>query len=264
MRVFSAFCAVLCITLTTVAYFLFSNAPKAIRGEEKTISIEADGNIDLYSLDLQGFHFVDNTSAAVQLISVPSSEKARVEVTYSEDLDKYGFVVDISNNQITLSMESDAVHPIQSFLVKIYAPLSLVKVNGSGYALTVEGTFANLFSLYVSGDIKTDVSLSGNTNFVLASAGSSIVTVSGSAYNTHIALSGSTSAYAEELVCNSARVSIAGSGKTTLSILDSLSTMLKGDSFLEYWGSPQIIEQDIESTSTLTQISATIPTVSIN
>ncbi len=260
MRIFSGFCALLCMCLTIIAYLLYSNAPRSINGDDKVVSVIAKDSVDMYMIKLEGLQFSDNEHAIVQLVSIPSSQPARIEAIYSEGLDDYGFLASISENTITISMESDTRHPIKTFSVIIYAPLNFVTANGSGYSLVLNEALSKNLSLYVSGDITSNVTLNENTSIDLASAGSSIITLLGYAQSTNIALSGSTSVFAEELVSSKAQVSISGSGEVRLSVLDSLATTLKGASTLSYWGDPQILRQNVEDTSVFTQVDSIIPT----
>ncbi len=259
MRLFSAVCAVICIGTTIIVYSLFSNAPKVIRGDDKILSLSAQEINPSYTIEIKNINFTNTSNARIKLVSIPSNQSARVDAIYSEDLDSYAFVVDMTNDHISLSMESDDIHPIQTFDVTIYAPISFVKVDGSGYSVSADVALTQNFSLYISGEVTVNVSLSDALGFTLASAGSSFVEVSGKAKNSIIGISGSGLVDAGQFVSDSATVRISGSGNTGLAVKHHLDVVLKGSSSLSYWGNPELGMKNIDKEAQFVQVSEAVP-----
>ncbi len=255
MKLFACVCAVICSAMTIITCSLISASPDAIRGDDKSISLVSDKKNVSYSLLIDELQFHENKDIKIHLIPVSTSQVARIEAIYSEDLDEYGFVAKITDTAIMLSMEAEAPHPIKTFNVVIYAPVNHIEANGSGYRLLVDNPISENFSMYLIGDVQTSVSLGNVNQFLLASAGSSLVDITGTSKLTNIAISGSSSVLAEYLVCDYAKVHISGTGTTKVSINDELHAILKGSSLLEYLGNPIVYRDAIDSTSSILQVS---------
>ncbi len=254
MKMISSVCALVCVVLAIVTCTLSSKGPDAIRGEIKTMTLAA-GKIDqTYTIDLTSLQFLNNKEARVQIISQPSYQEARVEATYSEDLDNYGFSIQIVEDTISIEMETDFSHPIKKFDISIFANFNHINVGGSGYKLSVDALLIDYISMYVTGDLDIDIEMPDSSEFVLATAGSSNFDLSGNVKNTTIALAGSSVIEATDLLCEKADISISGTGKTAISVSNVLSAVLKGNSLLEYLGNPEITEQVVEYGSVLAQL----------
>ncbi len=251
---FSSICALFCVMLAIVTCTLSLKSPDAIRGDEKTITVHAGTIGHVYSIDLKGLQFINNREANITIISSPSHQEARVEATYSEDLENYSFNIEFVDNTIIVSMDSQTPHPIKKFDILIYANFNHINVSGTGYALEVDALLLDFVSLYVTGDLRVNLMMPQSEGLVLASAGSSHFSLEGNVETAIIALAGSSVVEAKDLLCDSADVSISGTGKTTLSVYKNLSIDLKGDSILEYIGSPSIISEELEGNSTIAQV----------
>ncbi len=254
MKFFACVCAILCFVLTIVTCSIVSSSSDAIRGEDKSLSVVADSRNVSYSLLINELKFHKNQDVKIQLIPVATSQEARIEALYSEELDEYGFFAKIINSNISIGMTSEVSHPIKTFNVVIYAPVHHIEASGSGYRLLIDKPLSKQFSLYLIGDISTTLALDDNNYFLLASAGSSLVDITGKSKVTNIAISGNSSVFAEYLVCDYAKVHISGSSLARISVLDELQAMLKKNSTLEYLGNPVVNREAVDTTSTLVQV----------
>ncbi len=256
MKLFTYICAMLCLVTTIIICTLLIAAPTSIRGADKIIAVDAGQTNVLYNLVIDNLHFSgNNANVVVHVVPILPTQEARIEAVYSEGLDEYNFSAQIHDNEIRLSMEAEKGRAIKTFDVTVYAPINVISASGNGYRLVVDTPIVNNFSLFLSGNIQTTTSFNSDTDFLIASAGSSVVDVAGEARVARIAISGNSSVLGEYLVCDSAHVAISGTGNASLSIKNEMDVTLHGDSSLEYMGSPKIINQYVDEGSILKQTS---------
>ncbi len=259
MKSYALACAVLCTILTVITCLLISSMPDTIRGDDKAVSIVSDMDGVIYTLVIDELNFLNsNKNVKIHVIPISPFQETRIEAIYSEELDNYGFVAKIEDDVITLSTDTVLSHPIKTFDVKIFAPIDTIHAGGKGYRLLLDAPLNKTFSTYLTGNIEATLSFSKDTNFILASAGSSTIDISGEAHIAHVALSGSSVIYGEYLVCNSADIHMSGSGTIQLSVMDNLRATLRGHSVLEYMGSPNIELGILDNTALLTQLSSAL------
>ncbi len=255
MKPFSIFCAVLCTVSTLIVCIFTMSNPDPIRGEDVPFVLEAvEGNTE-YGLTIEGLHFI-NSTPEIRITVVPTdmSVPARVEALYSEDLHKYNFSISIIDEEIKISMDSDYAHPIKTLDIHVYANVHTVISNGRGFSLAVDTGIMEAFNMYVTGTISADVSLPKTSAVSFVIAGDSTMQLSGLSDVANINIAGNVNIYGMKFVTESAVVSATGTSTVALSVSRNISASLKGQSSLEYFGSPSVNET-VDSESKVVQIS---------
>lgn len=129
----------------------------SISGASKSI-IETVSDNTVSAIDIDRLCFT-RSDVFIRIIPIDPSEVARVEVTYSEEFDNYGFYVTIENSVISVGTGfKDYIYDIDEFNMTIYANFNEIGLSGGGYDALVDATGIKVISIGTSGAVDCDVS----------------------------------------------------------------------------------------------------------
>lgn len=127
-----------------------------------------------YGINFDNLNFT-NSNVTIKIIPVTDSKDARIEVTYSEALDHYGFNVDVQPETISIRLDSNYRYDIDTFRMEIYAVFDEVDMSGGGYNVSINATGTSKLNVSASGAVDCSVSSLDASTFGINTSGSSSV-----------------------------------------------------------------------------------------
>ncbi len=123
-------------------------------------------------------------------------------------------------------------------------------VSGGGDSIA-DSIQAETIDIHMSGGSETDIKDLATDTLSLENSGGGRATVAGSITKGKINLSGGSNINGKELGCKEMNFSSSGGGRSTLWVQDSLEVTLSGGSSLGYYGSPEILRENLSGGSNL-------------
>jgi len=180
------------------------------------------------------------------------SEKYRAVVAVDSNLEKY-IEVSTEDNVLNISNKNNGMYAGNTFtkcLIDIYCPnLTEISISGSGSFNSVDRIASSSFTAEISGS----GSIGGTfdcENFAAKISGSGSITAAGNAKDVVVSISGSGNFNGIDFDTRNATVSIGGSGKASIGVLDNLIATLFGEGSggqITYHGNP-LIESHVNGT----------------
>lgn len=189
-----------------------------------------------YEIILENLSFVSSRNVDVEIIA---SEDTRVEVDYSEGLERYGFAVTFDDDVLRVGTDSPRSFSTTAFVMTVYAPYDRISLSG-GMPLKVDANGLDSLSVDVRGasDIRIQALDASAVDIELEGAGAFDLT--GRTDHLSVDLEGAGSVDAKQLISSIADVSIDGAGSVELSVSEVLDVEINGLGSIAYYGSPEV------------------------
>lgn len=233
----------------------------SVSGSDNTITKEASSAGGVYRINFNGLYFTNN-NVTIDIIPIDASEKAKVEVTYSEEFDNYGFDVDITNETISIRVNSDnnSGYDIDRFEMTIYAFFDeIVMIGGGGYETIVDASGIKDLKIRSNGSGQCKISSLENSSLNIQATGSTGITLSGTTKYADIDIRAPSGIDAKNLICDSADINISSPGDVEISVKNDLDIVISSHGTVRYYGSPIVNKKIIGRFGSVEQVSSTFP-----
>jgi hypothetical protein len=172
-------------------------------------------------------------------VNYRASHEYRVVVTVDSNLEEYTRVY-TEGDALKIGTKNRKSYSFTNYIVDVYCPkLSAVSSSGSVRFNGIDKITASTFALRISGSGDIDCYIECN-KFDADISGSGEIEVSGSAKEMNVSVSGSVTFDGKEFQTNNAAVSVSGSGRMQIWVLDYLKVKVSGWSRVTYRGNPKI------------------------
>ena len=228
--------AVSCVFLTGCAVHIHYGRTRELSGDEKTIKKEAESNAyKEYSLDMDELLM----QSSDLIVTIEPSDKAYIELTYSDDLEDYGFYANIEHDEIKIGTTSKKKFRDPNFRAVIHANVSECHFAGK-YKAEWKCIPCNKVELGMSGAVNCDIQDLDCKNLDVTTNGASRLSMSGKAGDAEVVLNGASEYEAKELLCNNIKAELNGASMMKISVTDLLDVEVNGAGEVSYYGSPEV------------------------
>ena len=216
------------------------------------------GNGDMVTSERAVSPFEEIQISGRAVVNYHASQEYRAVVTVDSNLEEYTMVY-TEGDVLKIGTKSGKSYSFTNYIVDVYSPkLNAVSVSGSVRFNGMDKISTSTFALGISGSAKINgtfgcdnfsVRISGSgdieshiecNKFEADISGSSAITATGSAKEMSVSVSGSVSFNGNEFQTSNANVSISGSGRIHIWVLDYLKAKVSGSGRIMYRGNPQI------------------------
>ncbi len=200
--------------------------------------------------EVHNFHAIASSGSFNVMVKMGKEESLKIEGD-DEDLQRVETIV--QNGTLKIRMKRDVKNWNTSSSHKVTIYITAKKLDG----LILSGS-GNLSVNGVLNSASADIQLSGSgeisaqldtQNAGIALSGSGNVVLSGTTGNMNVSISGSGSVKATDLVCDSGKLNIAGSGNVYVHAKENLEANIIGSGSIKYVGEPSLSVNKVGSGS---------------
>lgn len=237
-----------CVLMAGCSVTIENTTTKEVSGKAKTVTSEAESDeYKEYFLDMEELRLRTKNVA----VTIEPSDKAYIEVTYSEGLDDYGFYATIKNGEIKIGTTSSKRFKDKNFHAVIHANIANCEFAGS-YEVEWNCAPVDNMNINMSGAMKCNINKMDCKNLDIKTSGASELTINGKAENADFQMSGASEYRAKELVCKNVEAQLNGASEMEISVSDLLDVEVHGAGEVNYYGSPKV-EQEVHGAGRVKQ-----------
>jgi len=199
--------------------------------------IRGNGDMVTSERTVSAFEKIQISGSAV--VNYRASQEYRVAVTVDSNLEEYTRVY-TDGNVLKIGTKNGKSYSFTNYIVDVYCPtLSAVSSSGAVRFNGIDKIVASTFTLGISGSGKVNGTFECN-KFEADISGSGEIDVSGFAKEMNVSVSGSVTFNGKEFQTNNAAVTVSGSGRIHIWVLDYLKAKVSGSGKVTYRGNPKI------------------------
>lgn len=225
------------ISKISIALAIFTIASLQLKAQNKnTISIEGSGNVITKTVTTQPYNVI-NVRGSMEVL-LENGKEGNIQVTADDNVQDY-ILVESDGNTLTISMKGNtSLRNTKKIKIKVpFENLSELSLNGSGVIGGKDIIKSDLLKLSLSGS--GDMELNIDTNSVLAELnGSGEMELTGNTKDFQIKTTGSGELEGKKLTSENAKISITGSGNSSIFVNNSLTGEIQGSGAVYYGGNP--------------------------
>ena len=199
--------------------------------------IKGNGVMVISERPVSAFEKIQVSGSAV--VNYHASQEYRAVVTVDSNLEEYTRVY-TEGNVLKIGTKNGKSYSFTNYTVDVYCSiLSAVSSSGSVRFNGIDKMIASTFTLRISGSGDIESYIECN-KFDADISGSGDIAVSGSANEMSVTISGSVTFSGKEFQAGNANITVSGSGRMQIWVLDYLKAKVSGSGRITYRGNPKI------------------------
>lgn len=231
----------------------FPTGTVRLSGNQTERIVEGTGNADHWEVQIDRLSFSDDKNAVIRLVP---SDTVRVEASYCEKLEDYGFSITAEDGIIRIGTDHHYTYRTEHFTVTVYADFNRIVLSG-GCGLDIDASGRETLKVNLSGASDCEIRGLDAKQLDVSVSGAAELGLHGKVDHFALYVSGAADTEAKALVCQSAELHVSGAGNVSISVLDSLSASISGAGSVSYYGSPKTDNQ-VSGVGSVKQISENI------